>query len=155
MPSNVFASRSRQLANCLRRCRQLGVQLTRNVLLVNVAAQTVSSFEKASESLCLRRKFRCSTSRFGIGQREGSNCTPLGLHRVARKIGGGWPVGTVFKHRKPIGFTWQGMPDAKIATRILWLDGLEPALRTWLEQEAARYRPPGSSNDSAARCRAR
>jgi len=68
---------------------------------------------------------RCSTSRFGIGQRKGSNCTPLGLHRIAEKIGGGWPVGTVFKGRQPIGYTWKGLPDAKITTRILWLEGLE------------------------------
>ena len=69
---------------------------------------------------------RCSTSRFGIGQAEGSHCTPLGLHRIAEKIGGGWPVGTVFESREPIGYTWRGMPDAKITTRILWLEGLEP-----------------------------
>ena len=55
----------------------------------------------------------------------GSNCTPLGLHRVAEKIGGGWPAGTVFKAREPIGYTWKGMPDAKITTRIMWLEGLE------------------------------
>ncbi len=72
------------------------------------------------------RRFRCSTSRFGIGQDAGSDCTPLGLHRIAEKIGGGWPVGTVFKSRQPVGFTWQGLPLAKITTRILWLEGLEP-----------------------------
>ena len=44
---------------------------------------------------------------------------------MVEKIGGGWPAGTVFKGRKPIGYTWQGMPDAKITTRILWLEGLE------------------------------
>jgi len=48
------------------------------------------------------------------------------LHRIAEKIGDGWPAGTVFKARQPIGFTWKGLPDAKITTRILWLDGLEP-----------------------------
>ncbi len=52
--------------------------------------------------------------------------TPRGLHRVARKIGGGWPVGTVFKARQVIGFTWQGMPAASITNRIMWLEGLEP-----------------------------
>jgi lipoprotein-anchoring transpeptidase ErfK/SrfK len=76
----------------------------------------------------LRRTFRISTSRFGTGQEEGSNRTPLGLHRIARKAGGGYPIGTVFKSRQPIGFTWQGMPDAAIAHRILWLEGLEPGL---------------------------
>lgn len=41
-------------------------------------------------------------------------------------MGGGWPVGTVFEGRQPVGFTWQGRPDAAIAHRILWLEGLEP-----------------------------
>lgn len=116
----------------LNRCRSLGVPLTRWLLAVDVANQSLSLFEKASVSLCLCGKykflklFRCSTSRFGIGQVEGSNCTPLGLHRIAEKIGDGWPAGTVFKARQPIGYTWKGMPEAKITTRIFWLEGLEP-----------------------------
>ena len=114
------------LKDCFRRCRQLGVPLSRYAIVVNIGTQAVSVYEKKSGAHCLQSRFRCSTSRFGIGQREGTNRTPLGLHRVVEKIGGGWPVGTVFKGRKPIGFTWQGMPDAKIATRILWLEGLEP-----------------------------
>jgi len=120
---------------------------TRFALVVSVANQTVSLFEGTVAAVydCRSKKkthsnlpavtdrryrfvkkFRCSTSRIGIGQMAGSNCTPLGLHRIAEKIGGGWPVGTVFKSRKPIGCTWRGMPDAKITTRILWLEGLEP-----------------------------
>ncbi|HUA37100.1 MAG TPA: L,D-transpeptidase [Candidatus Sulfopaludibacter sp.] len=114
------------LADCLRKCRQLGVPPTGWTLLVNVAGQTVSLFEKFPASWHPVGKTRCSTSRFGIGQTEGSKGTPLGLHRVVEKIGGGWPVGTVFKGRRPIGYTWRGMPDAKITTRILWLEGLEP-----------------------------
>jgi len=55
-----------------------------------------------------------------------SNRTPLGLHRVEIKVGEGLPIGTVFKHRRPIGFTWQGLPQATIAHRILWLSGLDP-----------------------------
>ena len=74
----------------------------------------------------LEKRYRVSTSRFGVSQFAGSNGTPLGLHRIAEKIGGGWPVGTVFESRKPIGYTWQGRPNAKITTRILWLEGLEP-----------------------------
>jgi lipoprotein-anchoring transpeptidase ErfK/SrfK len=74
------------------------------------------------------RRYVVSTSRFGIGQVEGSNQTPLGLHRIARKAGGGHPIGTVFKARRPVGFTWQGQPDGGIVHRILWLEGLEPGL---------------------------
>ena len=74
----------------------------------------------------LRKSFRCSTSKFGIGERAGSNRTPRGLHRIAEKIGGGWPPGTAFKGRNPAGYTWRGNPAARITSRILWLEGLEP-----------------------------
>jgi L,D-transpeptidase YbiS len=73
-----------------------------------------------------RKRYRISTSRFGTGARAGSNQTPLGLHRIAEKIGGGQPIGTVFRSRQTIGFTWQGHPGAPITHRILWLEGLEP-----------------------------
>ena len=129
------------LADFFCTCKEHGIVPTRFVLVVSVANQTVSLFGKVRSSAFRRpgpakagtpngygfvRTFRCSTSRFGISQAAGSNGTPLGLHRIVEKIGGGWPVGTVFKGRKPVGYTWQGMPDAKITTRILWLEGLEP-----------------------------
>jgi hypothetical protein len=114
------------LVDGLRACRRLGVPTTQQVFLVNVVEQSVSIFEKFRASWHLVGNVACSTSRFGIGQTEGSNCTPLGLHRIVEKIGGGWPGGTVFKGRQPIGYTWKGLPDAKITTRILWLEGLEP-----------------------------
>jgi hypothetical protein len=120
------------LRNSLNRARRLGVPLSQSMLAVDVGSQTASLFEKSSAPLRLSgeyrfvKTFRCSTSRFGTGQMEGSNRTPLGLHRIAEKIGGGWPAGTVFKARQPIGYTWKGLPEAKITTRILWLDGLEP-----------------------------
>jgi hypothetical protein len=77
----------------------------------------------------VRRTFRISTSRFGLGQTKNSNCTPLGLHRVAQKFGGGRPTGAVFKSRECIGYTWSGRCDgASITNRILWLEGLEPGV---------------------------
>ena len=108
---------------CLVACRRLGVTPTKYVLSVSVAHQSLSLFEDG----VLVKKFPCSTSRFGIGQIEGSNRTPLGLHRIAEKIGGGEPAGTVFQSRQPVGHTSQPeFADAKITTRILWLEGLEP-----------------------------
>lgn len=110
-------------------CEKLKIFLTQFVLAVNVSEQTISLFENSSASWRLGGKMRCSTSRFGIGQTEGSNCTPLGLHRIAEKIGAGERAGTVFKGRKIIGHTSQPeLADAKITTRILWLEGLEPGL---------------------------
>lgn len=75
-----------------------------------------------------RQRLAVSTSRFGIGQVINSNKTPLGLHRVARKIGRGQPWGTVFKARKPIGNITDTMPEGGIVHRILWLEGLEQGL---------------------------
>jgi len=108
---------------CLAACERLGVAPTKYALAVNIAAQTVSLVEDGR----LVRQLTASTSRFGIGQVEGSNCTPLGLHRIVEKIGAGEPAGTVFKARQVIGHTSQPeFADAKITTRILWLEGLEP-----------------------------
>ena len=68
-----------------------------------------------------------STSKFGLSSRPGSYGTPLGKHRVAKKIGHGLPHGAVFKSRR---FTGEVLPiDAPgrdpIVTRILWLTGKE------------------------------
>jgi len=108
-------------------CQKSGIAPTQFVLVVSVGGQSVSLFEKTSAFWQLGGKMRCSTSRFGVGLTEGSNCTPLGLHRIAEKIGAGEPAGTVFKSRQIIGHTSQPeFADAKITTRILWLEGLEP-----------------------------
>jgi hypothetical protein len=124
-------SRSATLPVALRQtCRRLGIRPTRFVLLVNVRSQRMTLVEPvgnfATPECIVRRTFRVSTSRFGLGQKKNSNCTPLGLHRIARKVGGGWPLGAVFKSRELIGFTWRGIKGAAIAHRILWLEGLEP-----------------------------
>ena len=104
-------------------CKRRRIAPTPFVLIISIAGQTVSLFEQKK----FVKKIPCSTSRFGIGQTEGSNCTPLGLHRIAEKIGADEPVGTVFKSRKIVGHVSQPeFADAKITTRILWLEGLEP-----------------------------
>ena len=111
-------------------CRRLGVLSTRFVLLVNVRTQKMQLIQPLADFVAtdgfVRETFRISTSRFGVGQTKNSNCTPLGLHRIAQKFGGGWPVGAVFKSREWIGYTWAGCGDAAITNRILWLEGLEP-----------------------------
>lgn len=117
--------------------RRLGLAATRDALFVSVARQELWLLERndpparSGNSRHLpeyrpRRRFVASTSRVGVGQIQDSHRTPLGLHRIARKVGGGWPVGTVFERRQPAGYTWQGRPEALIAHRVLWLEGLEP-----------------------------
>jgi lipoprotein-anchoring transpeptidase ErfK/SrfK len=83
-------------------------------MLVTEAGQPVASYP-------------VSTSKFGLSSAPGSYGTPLGKHRVVKKIGHGLPPGAVFKSRRPTG---EVLPvDAPgrdpIVTRILWLDGKE------------------------------
>ena len=73
-----------------------------------------------------------STARNGVGEREGSECTPRGRHIVRAKIGAGAPLNAVFVSRRPTGEIYSPglratFPDRDwILTRILWLSGLEP-----------------------------
>ena len=68
-----------------------------------------------------------STSRFGLGTEVGSMRTPTGRFRIAKKIGDGMPLGTVFKNRRRVKATKKLMRDEDLVmTRILWLDGLDP-----------------------------
>ena len=114
------------LQNCLRRCQELGIVPTQFIFAASVAAQSALLFEQPFDSATTRAKqYAISTSKFGIGQTAGSNKTPLGLHRIAEKIGDGCEAGTVFKGRKVIGHLRDGLPLESITTRILWLEGLE------------------------------
>ena len=115
-----------------RACARLDVTPTRHVFTVRIAEQRARLFVCSSPTPTRRyrllKEFVCSTSKFGIGQIAGSNCTPLGLHCIAEKHGDGAPAGTVFKARKPIGHLKDGLPVESITTRILWLDGLDPGV---------------------------
>ena len=72
------------------------------------------------------RAYPVSTSRFGIGTEEGSLKTPTGRFRVAQKIGGEMPSGTVFVGRVPLDNDEVPPPtDDFVMSRILWLDGLD------------------------------
>lgn len=73
------------------------------------------------------KAYKISTSKFGLGSRNGSNCTPLGHMEVARKIGDGAPSGMVFKSRRPTGEVLKPNAPGRdpIVGRILWLNGRE------------------------------
>jgi lipoprotein-anchoring transpeptidase ErfK/SrfK len=73
------------------------------------------------------KSYRVSTSKFGIGDKPGSNCTPLGRMEIASKIGEGYPSGTVFKSRRPTGEILRPNAPGRdpIVSRILWLKGTE------------------------------
>jgi lipoprotein-anchoring transpeptidase ErfK/SrfK len=72
------------------------------------------------------RTYPVSTSRFGIGTKQGSLKTPTGRFRVAEKIGGDTPPGTIFQSRVPLKPDDPRPPtEDPVMSRILWLDGLD------------------------------
>ena len=73
------------------------------------------------------KDYDISSSKFGIGGRNGSYRTPLGIHAVTKKVGDGQPKGMVFKGCRPTG---EVIPvDAAgrdpIVTRVIQIAGLE------------------------------
>lgn len=78
------------------------------------------------------KDYSVSTARNGAGERNGSECTPRGGHRIRAKIGAGCPVNTVFRGRRPTGEIYDPALRRRypgrdwILTRILWLCGTEP-----------------------------
>jgi hypothetical protein len=76
------------------------------------------------------RKYAVSTSKCGKGNLQGSKKTPIGLHRIYKKIGKQQVKYAVFKDRLPTGEVWDGKSEFGdlILSRILVLDGLEKGL---------------------------
>ncbi len=100
---------------------------TKNVMLVSVKDQKMALYNRGNRVAT----YPISTSKFGTGDRPGSNRTPIGEMEIARKIGGGQPMGMVFKGRRPTGEVLRPNSPGRdpIVTRILWLRGKESATR--------------------------
>ena len=115
----------------------------RPVLLVRTDEQLLHVWEAGR--VCER--FPVSTAARGVGNREGSLQTPLGLHRVAQKIGDAVPAGTVFRGREDTGEVAPVLSDPedtapgdRVTSRILWLEGLEPGVNQGGDVDSfARY----------------
>lgn len=90
----------------------------------------------AQQRLYHRRKsgvwhaYPVSTAAKGIGNLRDSLKTPLGRHRICRKIGAGLPPLTVFRARRPVGLYSRSLAESSpnddwILSRILWLEGMQ------------------------------
>lgn len=62
-------------------------------ILVDISRQRLTLFGDDGNA---EKEYPCSTSRFGLGNAEGSEKTPVGLHRIAEKYGDGEPLGMIF-----------------------------------------------------------
>ena len=98
----------------------------RRWLLVDLAGQRLVLVETGR----VTGLWPVSTAAAGPDNREGSGGTPIGLHRIERRIGLTASPGTVFASREPTGEEWHGQADERdlILTRILTLDGLEDGI---------------------------
>lgn len=100
-----------------------------NSININVTQQQLTLLDEDGN---LISKYPVSTSRYGTGSENGSQKTPLGLHRIKDKLGGAMPVTEVFIGRVPHGNLQEciergvDLPDDVIMSRILWLEGMEP-----------------------------
>jgi len=101
---------------------------TLDLLHISLADQCLYGFSQGR----LVVRLPVSTALNGPGERNGSGCTPRGLHQVRAKIGAGLPQGAVLRGRRWTGETWTPELHAQfpgrdwILTRILWLSGCEP-----------------------------
>jgi lipoprotein-anchoring transpeptidase ErfK/SrfK len=99
-----------------------------SVIEIDLSAQ---SAQLSDDDGSLITRYAISSSRHGAGERNGSFCTPRGLHVIRAKIGAGQPVNTVFVRRRPTGEIYDSDLAAQhpgrdwILTRILWLSGCE------------------------------
>ncbi|MDR2429872.1 MAG: L,D-transpeptidase [Puniceicoccales bacterium] len=115
------------MLKCLERKRdELRLEAREDCLCISVGEQKLWHF-RANRILSTHT---ISSSRAPTSHLPGSLGTPTGLHRIAERIGGDAPTGTVFKARRPLGYAWQDAPEPLraenlITSRILWLDGLE------------------------------
>ena len=100
-----------------------------NSIKINITEQKLSLLDEAGDVL---QQYPVSTSKYGTGNQNGSEKTPLGLHRIKHKLGGAMPVNEVFIGRVPHGNLEEciergvDLPDDVIMSRIMWLEGMEP-----------------------------
>ena len=77
------------------------------------------------------KTYSVSTAKKGVGEKNGSFCTPRGRHLIRARIGAGQPLNAVFVRRRPTGEIWTPELGARypgrdwMLTRILWLSGCE------------------------------
>lgn len=96
---------------------------------VNISKQLLSLFNEHQELIA---EYPVSTSKYGIGNKNGSFQTPLGHHQICEMIGDNMPVDEVYIGREAKGRLSDlreqasDLPEDIITARILRLAGLEP-----------------------------
>jgi lipoprotein-anchoring transpeptidase ErfK/SrfK len=99
------------------------------MIRIDVASQTLHLLDDEGR---VQHRYPVSTGARGVGEKNGSYCTPRGRHVIRARIGASQPAGAVFVQRRPTGEVYSPELGARfpgrdwILTRILWLSGCEP-----------------------------
>jgi lipoprotein-anchoring transpeptidase ErfK/SrfK len=97
-------------------------------LNINIGLQQLDLLD---DNGTLIKRYSISSAKNGVGELNGSFCTPRGRHIIRAKIGAGQPLNAVFVERRPTGEVYSrklagSFPGRDwILTRILWLSGCE------------------------------
>jgi hypothetical protein len=110
----------------IQRCTALAIKPTNEALFVSIERQEMIFWTEGKKT----SKYAVSTGRNPPSCVTDSLGTPTGLHLIADKVGGGEPLGTVFRYRLSLGKPyWEMTPDEQtenlITTRFMRLRGLE------------------------------
>jgi len=95
---------------------------------INIVSQHIDLLDDNENVI---KRYSISSAKNGVGELNGSFCTPRGRHIIRAKIGAGQPLNAVFVERRPTGEVYTPKLDSSspgrdwILTRILWLSGCE------------------------------
>ena len=92
-------------------------------MIVSVPDQQLALIDRGK----LVSKYPISTSKFGLGDSNGSYRTPVGVLFVSAKFGDRLPAGAVIKNRMPTGEVINVNAPGRdaIVSRVIWLRGME------------------------------
>ena len=96
---------------------------------INIESQALNLLDDNGDII---KHYSISSAKNGVGELNGSFCTPRGRHIIRAKIGAGQPLYAVFVERRPTGEIYTPELGSSspgrywILTRILWLSGCEP-----------------------------
>src|ERR1700738_5097084 len=96
---------------------------TATEIVISVPDQQLAVIDRGK----LISKYPISTSKFGLGDGNGSYRTPLGVLFVPAKFGDHLPAGAVIKNRAPTGEIVNPNAPGRdaIVSRVIWLRGME------------------------------
>ena len=97
-------------------------------IIISVPDQQLAVIDRGK----LISKYAISTSKFGLGDGNGTYRTPLGTLFVSAKFGDHLPAGAVIKNRVPTGEVVNVNAPGRdaIVSRVIWLRGMEQQNRS-------------------------